>query len=415
MKIYQVGGAVRDRLLGIQSTDVDHVVIGSTPKEMEALGFKSVGKSFPVFLHPKTKAEYALARKEIKTGPKHTDFEFVFDSSVTLEEDVIRRDFTINALLQDEETGEIIDLVGGLKDLENKLIRHINTEHFIEDPLRILRMCRFVAQLNFNVHPDTMSLVKKMVSAGMLAHLSKERVFQEFEKALSTSFFDKFILSMRECGALNVLLPEVDCLFLTPEKEEFHPEKNSGAHTILALQTARSFSKELKFAILLHDVGKGTTPKNILPSHYGHDARGEQLILNICKRLKIPNKYKAIALLGARMHMKLRNVPIMRLSKLFDFVNEISNKFKSIEKINNLFLICEADMRGRALPLNPKEFENFNIAKEHVLQIYNLMQQIKITDMPNFATLEKNKHISEIFKQYALNILKEQIKKEANH
>ena len=410
MKIYQVGGAVRDKLLGIQATDIDHVVIGATPDEMIALGFKPVGKHFPVFLHPKTKAEYALARKEVKTGPKHTDFEFVFNKSVTLQEDVVRRDFTINALVYDEENNTLIDLVNGQDDLKNKLIRHIDSNHFVEDALRVLRMCRFAAQLNFDIHQETMALATQMVNDGMLQHLSKERVFQEFEKALATPHFDKFILCMRSCGALKELLPEIDCLFDVPEKEAFHPEKNSGAHTILALQAGKSFSKEVKFAILLHDVGKGTTPEHILPSHYEHDKRGEPLVQNICRRLKVPNKYKSIALLGSKMHMKLRDVPLMRLSKVYDFVSQISNAFKDKEKINQLFQICKADMLGRAAPLDQSQFDNFNQAQKCVITVFSLMQNIKITDMPNFASLPKDERIASHFKQYALKQLEQKIK-----
>ena len=410
MKIYQVGGAVRDKLLGIQATDVDHVVIGATPDEMIDLGFQPVGKHFPVFLHPETKAEYALARKEIKTGPKHTDFDFVFDKSVTLQEDVVRRDFTINALVFDEATGEIIDLVDGQADLKKKLIRHINSSHFVEDPLRVLRMCRFAAQLDFSIHVETMALATQMVQEGMLNHLSKERVWQEFEKALGTPFFDKFVLSMRQCGALKVLLPEVDVLFQVPEKEKFHPEKNSGDHTILSLQAGQNFAKEIKFAILLHDVGKGTTPKDILPSHYEHDKRGIPLVQEICKRLKAPNKYKSLAQMGAEMHMKMRDVPYMRLSKLFDFVAKISNNFKNEQKIQNLFLICEADMKGRGAPLEQTQFDNFNEAKKRVLNVFSYMQEIKITNMPKFDSLPKDKRIAEHFRQYALKQLEQKMK-----
>lgn len=409
MKIYQVGGAVRDRLLGLKPTDIDHVVVGATMQEMIALGFKPVGKHFPVFLHPKTKDEYALARKEIKTGNKHTDFEFIFDPTITLEDDIIRRDFTINALVQEDENSPIIDLVGGVNDLNNHLIRHIDATHFVEDPLRILRMCRFAAQLDFNIHSDTMRLAQQMVKEEMLQHLSKERIFQEIEKAFSTPHADIFIEKMRECGALKVLLPEIDKLFATPEKIIYHPEKTSGAHTVLALKAGKENPPEIQFAILMHDVGKGETPQEILPSHYGHDKRGENIVKVICKRLKIPNKYKEMALLGVKMHMKLRDVPHMRLTKLFDFVSHISNKFKDEEKIKALFLICQADMMGRAIPLKDTEFENFALAKNRVMRLFNLMQEIKITDMPLFQEMEKDASLPEKFKSYALEQLKKQM------
>ena len=403
MKIYQVGGAVRDRVLGVYAQDVDHVVIGATPQEMIDLGYRSVGKNFPVFLHPETHEEYALARKEIKVGDKHTDFEFVFDNTITLQEDIVRRDFTINALVYDEENNELIDLVGGVLDIQNKIIRHIDAEHFIEDPLRVLRMCRFCAQLDFEICDETMRLAQKMVAQNMLSNLSRERVFQEIEKALKTSHFDKFIVSMRSCGALKMILPEVDMLFYIPEKEKYHPEKNSGEHTLLALQRAFSYKPELKYAVLLHDIGKIQTPPSIWPSHYGHDMKGEDLIKQISNRIKAPRKYKDLALFGCRYHMMLRKALQMDLPDLYDFVFEISGKFKQKEKMQDLFLICQADMQGRAIPLEDKEFLNFEQSKKRCLLMYNKMQSIKATDMPNFHMLLKDKSFQAAFKKFALS------------
>lgn len=405
MKIYQVGGAVRDKVLGIVSQDTDYLVVGATVDEMIEQGFQSVGKSFPVFLHPQTKQEYALARKEVKTGDKHTDFHFVFDKTISLKEDIQRRDFTINGLVYDEENDKIIDLVGGLVDIENKIIRHINSVHFVEDPLRVLRMCRFCAQLDFEIHPTTMALAQKMVRDKMLIHLTKERVFKELEKALNTAHFDKFILAMRSCGALKEILPEIDMLFNIPEKEKYHPEKNSGDHTILSLKCASCYSAELKYAVLLHDVGKIKTPPAIWPSHYGHDIRGAELIKQISNRLKVPTKYKNMALFGCKHHMMVRNVPKMDLDILYDFVSEISSKFKSKEKIEHLFLICKADMQGRAIPLDKKEFDNLENAKNRCFSFYQKMQSIKAKDMPNFDSLQKNKTFQTEFKRFCLEKL----------
>ena len=234
MKIYEVGGCVRDKLLGKEANDFDHVITGATSNEMLRLGFKQVGKNFPVFL--KNGQEYALARQEIKTGDKHYDFKFIFTPDITLQQDLERRDFTCNALAYDKENDKIIDYHNGINDIKNKILRHVNSAHFPEDPLRVLRMCRFSAQLDFTIVPETLDLAKSMVSQGMLAHLSAERIWQEIYKALETPHFDKFILSMRECGALKDILPELDEMFSTPENPKTHPEGNVGAHTILAIQ-----------------------------------------------------------------------------------------------------------------------------------------------------------------------------------
>lgn len=409
MKIYQIGGAVRDRLIGVTPVDVDRVVIGATKEDMKKLGFRPVGKSFPVFLHPETKEEYALARKEIKTGPKHTDFDFCFDKTITLQEDVKRRDFTMNALAYDEETGEVIDFVGGKKDIQNKIIRHINADHFVEDPLRVLRMCRFSAQLNFKIHPSTMKLAQKMVADGMLLYLSKERIFKEIEKSLLTKWFENFILSMRECGALKVILPEIDVLFSIPEKEKYHPEKNTGQHTILALMQTKDYAPEVKFAVLLHDIGKGLTPKNVLPSHMGHELRGCELVKKVCTRLKVPNRYKKMALLGCEYHMIARDIPVMKLDEVYDFVSAVTTGFKNKKTMDDLFLICRADLSGRALPLSDAEFVNFEVAQKSCYTLFDKMQDIKVTDIPNFLKNNTNKNIQARLKEYALAYLQNEI------
>ncbi len=406
MKIYQIGGAVRDKVIGITPVDTDYVVVGATVEEMEQLGFYSVGKSFPVFLHPQTKEEYALARKEIKTGLKHTDFKFDFNKTITLKEDVLRRDFTMNALAYDEATGELIDFVGGKKDIDDKIIRHINAEHFVEDPLRVLRMCRFSAQLDFCIHPETMDLAKKMVADDMLHHLSKERVFKEIEKALATKHFDKFILSMKESGALKKILPEVDALFFVPEKEKYHPEKNTGLHTILSIQKAEEFTPEIKFAVLLHDVGKGLTPKSILPSHTGHEQRGINLVKEICNRLRVPKRYKKMALLGCENHMLLRDIPQMALADIYDFVDKVTTHFKHQKTLTDLFSICQSDLNGRALPLSQTEFINFETAKKICLDLFNQMQKIKREFMPEICKTKVGCEVAKGLKEQALCLLK---------
>ena len=403
MKIYQVGGAVRDMLLNKKPHDFDYLVVGSTVEEMLAKGFQQVGIGFPVFLHPETKEEYALARKEIKTGNKHTDFEFIFSSDVTLEEDVQRRDFTINALARNPENGEIIDLVNGKNDLQKRIIRHINSEHFIEDPLRVLRMCRFAAQLNFDIAPETMELAKKMVAAKMLDHLFAERIWQEIKKALQTQHFEKFIITAKECGALQFILPEVEQLWQTPEKIQYHPEGNSGAHTILTLQQAQNLSEKVKFALLLHDIGKTQTPDNILPAHHNHEENGLPLIEKICSRLKIPNEYRNFALLCCEQHMRFRLLPQMKIGKAFDLVQIISKNFKDENQMSDFIEVCRCDSNGRAKDIAPEENEEFDKAVHICFDIFNKAKDIRATDMPDFHNLKKDENFKKLYRDFVIS------------
>ena len=407
MKIYKVGGCVRDALLNCPPHDIDYLVVGGTVEEMQRKGFKQVGKDFPVFLHPITQDEYALARKEIKTGNKHTDFEFVFTPDITLAEDMQRRDFTINALAQDVVTGEIVDLVGGVKDLEQKVIRHVNSQHFCEDPLRVLRMCRFAAKLDFSVAPETMQLAKNMVAAGMLSHLTPERIWKEIEKALETKHFEKFIRTAKECGALKVILPEIDKLWNIPEKEQYHPEGNSGEHTMLVVRNGEYLSPKVKFALLLHDVGKGITPKEILPAHHGHDSRGVLLIEKICRRLPVPKEYKQIAILGCKEHMKFRLLPQMKIGKKLDFIDTISASFKDERQMSDLIEICRCDMLGRAKTLEADELEDFDKAVTICRKIFNKAQNIRATQMPNFDKLPKGPAFAELYRNYRIKCISE--------
>lgn len=336
MKIYQVGGSVRDRLRGRQPQDYDYVVTGASPEEMLARGFVRVGKDFPVFLHPESKEEYALARKEIKTGCGHADFCFIFDPSVTLEEDLERRDFTCNAIAFDPQTDEYFDPFNGRKDIENRVLRHINAEHFQEDPLRVLRLCRFAAQLNFTPAPETLELVTRMTAEGQLAHLSAERIWKELEKALRFPDFPRFVQTARACGALEAVLPEVNRLWNTPERTDYHPEGNSGDHTLSALEQAAGGNALIRFGILLHDIGKTVTPAEILPSHHNHEQNGLEIIRTICRRLKIPNHYRDFALTACRYHMKFCKIPEMRIGTLVDFAKISSVPGKKTLKTTSL-------------------------------------------------------------------------------
>ena len=402
MKIYKVGGCVRDALLNRPPHDIDYLVVGGTTEEMLRRGFKQVGKDFPVFLHPETQDEYALARKEIKTGDKHTDFEFVFTPDITLTEDMQRRDFPINALAQDVTTGEIVDTVGGVEDLNQKMIRHVNSQHFGEDPLRVLRMCRFAAKLDFTVAPETMQIAKDMVNAGMLSHLTPERVWKEIEKALETEHFEKFIRTAKECGALKVVLPEIDKLWNIPEKEQYHPEGNSGEHTMLVIRSGEHLSPKVKFALLMHDIGKAYTPKEILPAHHGHDSRGVPVIEKICRRLQIPNEYKKIAVLGCKEHMKFRLLPQMKSGKKLDFIDTISANFKDKKQMSDIIEICRCDMLGRAKTIEPAELAEFDKAAAICRDVFDKAQDIRATQMPNFDKLPKGPQFSELYRNYRI-------------
>ena len=402
MKIYLVGGAVRDMVLGKTPHDSDYVVFGATPEIMETQGFNRVGKDFPVFLHPQTQDEYALARKEVKTGDKHTDFTFVFGPDITPAEDMQRRDFTCNALMYDEKNDKIIDLVGGIDDIKNRIIRHINTEHFIEDPLRVLRMCRFAAKLDFEIAPETMKLAKNMTKTGMLSHLTAERVWKEIETALNTEHFDKFIRAMRECGALKVILPEVDKLWDMPERTDYHPEGNSGEHTMLVLKQGYNLSPKIKFALLLHDIGKIDTPADILPRHIGHDKAGLPRIEAICSRLKVPNKYRNFALLVAENHMKFHNVPNMRKGKFVSFLERLTDNFRDGRQMIDFMRACKCDSFGRGSSGQQSNDRNEEIfaAARRCLCNYRIQRAVKADEIPGFENLPKDKTFKDRLLQF---------------
>lgn len=402
MQIYVVGGAVRDMVLGKTPHDTDYVVFGATPQQMLEQGFVRVGKDFPVFLHPETHDEYALARKEIKTGNKHTDFQFIFGPDITPEEDAQRRDFTCNALMYDTENKKIIDLVKGVEDIKHRLIRHVNTEHFVEDPLRVLRMCRFAAKLDFQIAPETMKLAQDMTQAGMLNHLAAERIWKEIESALNTEHFDVFIRTMRQCGALEVLLPEVNKLWATPERTDYHPEGNSGEHTMLVLSHGSHLPTHVKFALLLHDIGKTLTPADILPRHIGHEKAGLPLIEQICKRLKIPHKYRDFALLVAEYHMKFHSVPHMRSGKFISFLAKLTDNFHNGQMMIDFMRACKCDFAGHGnLPQpHPEEKDEFFDAVKRCLRNFRVQRTIKAADMPNFDKLPKDQNFKTRFMEF---------------
>ena len=354
MQIYQVGGAVRDELLGFDVKDRDWVVVGATPEQMTAQGYKAVGRDFPVFIHPETGEEYALARTERKTGPGYTGFAFDTSEEVTLEQDLERRDITINAIARDGN-GNLIDPFNGRKDLEEKIIRHVSAA-FVEDPLRVLRVARFAAQFNFAIAGGTQSLLKEISATDELETLAPERVWTETEKALQTAQPRRYFEVLRECAALAKLFPEIDRLFGVPQPERHHPEIDSGVHTLMVLEQATSLSAdaEVRFAALVHDLGKGTTPQQVLPKHHGHEERGVALINNLCERLRIPNRYRELAVLVSRYHLDCHRINEMKATTVLRKLEGL-DAFRRPERFDRFLLACEADARGR----KGKELEDY--------------------------------------------------------
>lgn len=359
VQVYLVGGAVRDRLLGRTVTERDWVVVGATPEIMQAKGYTPVGNDFPVFLHPDTKEEYALARTERKTARGYHGFQFYCAPDVRLEDDLIRRDLTINAMAETAD-GEIIDPYGGKADLDNRLLRHVSAA-FAEDPVRILRIARFAARfhhLGFRVADETNQLMREMVAAGEVDALVPERVWAECARALMEAHPEVFFQVLRDCGALTVIFPEVDALFGVPQPPAHHPEIDSGVHTLMALQQSARINAELptRFAVLCHDLGKALTPASEWPRHIAHEARGEKPILALCQRLNVPNNCKELALLTAKFHLHTHRAFELKaetLAKLF----EHSDLLRRPERFEQFLQACECDARGR-LGLADRDYPN---------------------------------------------------------
>ena len=349
MRVYLVGGAVRDRLLGREVTERDWVVVGATPEELERDGYMPVGREFPVFLHPQTREEYALARRERKVGLGYRGFTTQFAPDVTLEDDLKRRDLTINAMAE-TPTGEIIDPYGGRRDLEARLLRHVS-EAFVEDPVRILRVARFAARyahLGFRVAEDTLALMKQMTDSGEVDALVPERVWQETERALGESRPDLFFETLRSCGALAKIFPELAALFGIPQPPRWHPEIDTGVHVMLVVRYAASIGAPtvVRFAALVHDLGKALSPQEKWPSHHGHEEAGVPLIENLCDRLKIPNAYRELGILTARHHAAVHRAAELRPATLLKLL-ETLDAFRRPDRFAELLIACECDARGR--------------------------------------------------------------------
>ena len=349
MKTYRVGGAVRDRLLGLTIKDTDWVVTGSSPEEMLARGFKPVGKDFPVFLHPDTHEEYALARTERKVARGYAGFHFNTDPSISIEQDLQRRDLTINALAEDEN-GVLIDPFGGQADLEQRMLRHVSPA-FIEDPVRVLRVARFAARLStmgFRIAPETCDLIRHIGELGELEALVPERVWSEMQKALNEADPQVFFTSLRKCGVLKRLFPEVDNLFGVPQTARYHPEVDTGVHLMMALKKSAELGldSDTRFAVLTHDFGKADTPEHILPGHRGHEQRGVELTRNFCRKWRVPKTTTELALITCEFHTHIHRIYEMKPSTLLKFFTRV-DVFRRPQRFDRMTWACLADARGR--------------------------------------------------------------------
>jgi tRNA nucleotidyltransferase (CCA-adding enzyme) len=347
MKTYIVGGAVRDRLLGLAVADRDYVVVGATPDEMVAQGYQPVGKDFPVFLHPETHEEYALARTERKSGHGYKGFTVYATPDVTLEEDLQRRDLTINAIAEDE-TGALVDPYGGQRDLAARCFRHVS-DAFAEDPVRILRVARFAARFtDFAVAPETNALMRQMVDNGEVDALVPERVWQEIARGLMEAQPSRMFHALRDCGALARLFPEIDRLFGVPQPPEYHPEVDTGVHVMLVVDWAaqQHFSLPVRFAALTHDLGKGVTPPEFWPKHHGHEAKSVELVRALCERIRVPADCRDLAVAVARDHGNVHRAVELRPGTLVELLERV-DAFRRPERFEAFLQACECDFRGR--------------------------------------------------------------------
>ena len=349
MKLYRVGGCVRDRLLGLPVNDIDWVLTGATAAQMLAAGYKSIGKAFPVFLPPESKQEYALARSERKTGPGYRGFEISADSATTIEQDLMRRDLTINAIAEDEQ-GNMVDPYGGRQDIDARKLRHVSAA-FVEDPVRVLRVARFAARfhrLGFTLVPETRALIQQMGASGELAALVAERVWSELSRALDEDDPAIFFATLRDCDVLALLFPQIDALYGIPQSAKYHPEIDTGVHVMMALQVSAALGhdNETRFAVLMHDLGKTTTPAAALPAHHGHEARGKKLVKTFCKRWRAPRAYTELALITTEFHTLVHRALELKPSTLLKLFIR-ADSLRKPERFQKMLDACLADIRGR--------------------------------------------------------------------
>lgn len=401
MQIYKVGGAVRDQLLGLSAQDNDWVVVGSTPEQLQALGYRPVGEGFPVFLHPDNGEEYALARTERKSGHGYGGFTFYAEPSVTLEEDLQRRDLTINAMAMNSEN-QLIDPYGGAADLEAGILRHVSPA-FAEDPLRVLRVARFAARFasrGFVIARETLLLMQQLAESGELTHLTAERVWQECARALMEPAPDVFIQVLHEVGALKTLLPELDALFGVPQRAEFHPEVDTGIHILMTLQQCARFEQNLnvRWACLLHDLGKGITPADILPRHLGHETRGVPLIKAVNRRLRVPRETAELALLVGEYHLHSHRALELKPATLLKLLLRL-DCLRRPARLEEFASACEMDARGR-LGLTEKEYPQAEYLREAAVRV----RQVNV--QPLLARGLKGAELGEALYRERLRVLK---------
>ena len=409
MKIYLVGGAVRDQLLGLAVKDRDWLVVGATPEQLLAQGYQQVGKDFPVFLNPTTKEEYALARTERKSGAGYTGFICDFSPDISLEEDLIRRDLTINAIAQDEQ-GTLHDPYGGIADINHRTLRHISPA-FAEDPLRVLRVARFAARfhhLGFSIAEETLSLMQQLAEQGELQHLTAERVWSETAKALTEKHPEIFFETLRKVGALSVLMPEIAALYGIPNPAQHHPEIDSFVHTMMVLQQAVLLTKNTKlnasavrFSAICHDLGKALTPPEMLPSHHGHEKKGVQLVRNLANRLKIPTYIKELAELSCEYHTHIHKAFELRPDTLIKLFNAF-DAWRKPQRFLEFLTVCMADSRGR-MGFEKREYPQ----KDYVWQLYQTATQVDVQQVINDG-FEKQQIRDELMKR-RINAVKAKI------
>lgn len=401
MQVYLVGGAVRDELLGLPVSERDWCVVGATPGELEAEGYKRVGRDFPVFLHPDTGEEYALARTERKTAAGYHGFAFDTSEQVTIEDDLGRRDLTINAMAKDPD-GRLVDPFGGARDLEARVLRHVS-DAFAEDPVRILRAARFAARfhrLGFRIAPETLALMRSMVAAGEVDALVPDRVWKETETALRGERSRVFFETLRECGALRVVYPELDTLFGVPQPERWHPEIDTGVHVMMVLDQAEKLSDafEVRFAALVHDLGKGETDPDKLPSHPGHEQRGVALIRRLSKRLPVPRSCRELAIIVAEYHTHCHRAFDLRVSTILK-VLEGADAFRRPGRFEQFLITCEADARGR------KGLEDRNYRQAELFR--GALAAAMAVDTADIAARHEPERIPEAIRRARLSALRE--------